>query len=121
MIFAARNALLTILEDAGIRASEVVPERITPPIAVIEPAADWVVSGDVFGNFRVGFDVTVITPTASNAKVSENLDDAVDEVISAIMNASGFYVSAVAAPSLLSVQNAEFLTATMTVYQNTTL
>lgn len=121
MIFAARSALLAVLEDAGIRASETVPERITPPITVIEPSSDWVASGDVYGTFRVGFDLTVITPTASNAKVSENLDDAVDEVLAAVMDADGFYVGSVAAPVLLSVQNAEYLTATMTVYQNTTL
>jgi hypothetical protein len=121
MIGAARIALHGILEGAGIRTSATVPERITPPLAVLEPSSDWVQSGDVYGSFRVGFDVTLIVQTAANATVSNNLDDLVDDAIEAIADANGFYVGSVGAPSLLSVQNAEFLTASMTVYQNTTL
>lgn len=121
MIGAARSALAGVLSGAGIRTSATVPERITPPLAVMEPASDWVQSGDVYGHFRVAFDVTLIVQTAANATVSDNLDDFVDSAIAAVADAEGFYVGSVGAPSLLTVQNAEFLTASMTVYQNTTL
>jgi len=121
MIATGRTALLNVLTSAGIRASSVVPERITPPIAVIEPSADWVTGGDTFGAYRLGFDVTVIVKTAANATVSTTLDDAIDAVLGAISGAQGFYVGSVGAPSLLAVQNAEFLSATLTVYQNTRL
>lgn len=121
MIAEARAALAVVLEDGGLRSTEFVPERITPPLAVIEPAADWVQSGETFGTFRVGFDVTLIVQTASNQVVSSHLDELVDEALSAIAGATGFYASAVSAPSLLSVQNAEYLSTTITVYQNTKL
>jgi hypothetical protein len=49
------------------------------------------------------------------------MDDAVDAVLTAVSGAQGFYVGSVSAPTLLSVQNAEFLSATLTVYQNTRL
>jgi hypothetical protein len=49
------------------------------------------------------------------------MDDAIDAVLTAVSGAQGFYVGSVSAPSLLSVQNAEFLSATLTVYQNTRL
>lgn len=119
MIGAARSALAGILEDAGIRTSAVVPERITPPLAVISPASDWVQSGDTYGSFRVAFDVTIIVQTAANATVSSNLDDAIDAAIQAITEASGFYVGSVDAPQFIGT--ADFLSASMTVYQNTTL
>lgn len=121
MIHTGREALLAVLTTAGIRASESVPERISPPLAVLQPAGDWVSPGQVFGEYRLGFDVTVIVQTAANAVVSKGIDDAVDAVITAVSGAQGFYVGAVSAPTLLSVQNAEFLSATLTVYQNTRL
>jgi hypothetical protein len=121
MISAGRTALLDVLTAAGIRASSVVPERVTPPLSVIQPASDWVTGGDTYGTYRLGFEVTVIVQTAANAKVSQTLDDAVDAVLTAVSGAQGFYVGTVGAPSILSVQNAEFLSATLTVYQNTRL
>jgi hypothetical protein len=121
MIGAGRTALLNVLTSAGIRASSVVPERVTPPLSVIQPASDWVTSGETFGAYRLGFDVTVIVKTAANATVSSTLDDAIDAVLVAVSGAQGFYVGSVGAPSILSVQNAEFLSATLTVYQNTRL
>jgi putative aminopeptidase FrvX len=121
MISEARAALATVLENGGLRATEYVPERITPPLAVVQPSGDWVTSGDTFGSFRVGFEVTLIVQTASNQVVSSHLDELVDETLTAISDASGFYASQVSAPSLLSVQNAEYLSTTITVYQNTQL
>lgn len=121
MIAEARTALADTLESAGLRVSPFVPERITPPLAVLEPSGDWVAGGDTFGSFRVGFDVTLIVQTAANETVSSALDSLVDDTLSAISGAAGFYASAVSAPTLLSVQNAEFLSTTITVYQNTSL
>ena len=121
MIVEARAALETLLDDAGFNVSAFVPERITPPIAVIEPAGDWIVSGDTYGTFRVAFDVTLITQTASNAKVTDEIDQQVDDFLNAIADASGFYCGSASAPTYLSVQNADFLSVTLTVYQNTQL
>ena len=121
MIAEARAALATVLENGGLRAMEYVPERITPPMAVVQPAGDWVASGDTFAAFRVGFDVTLIVQTASNQVVASELDHLVDETLAAITAATGFYASAVSSPTLLSVQNAEYLSTTITVYQNTKL
>lgn len=118
MIVGARAALETLFDTAGFNVSAFVPDRITPPLAIIAPAGDWVVSGDTFGLFRIGFDVTLVTQTASNAKVTDELDQMVDDAIAAVTNATGFYCGSVASPSYLSAQNAEFLSTSMTVYQN---
>lgn len=121
MIAEARTALAGILTNAGLRVSAFVPDRISPPLAILQPSGDWVVGGDTFAAFRIGFDVTLVVQTAANETVSSALDDLVDSTLDAISSAAGFYTSQVAAPTLLSVQNAEFLSTTITVYQNTSL
>lgn len=121
MIVEARAALETLFDEGGFNVSAFVPERVTPPLAIITPAGDWVASGDVFGTFRLGFDVTLVTPTASNAKVTDELDQMVDDAIALVTGAQGFYCGSVNSPELLAVQNAEFLSVSMTVYQNTSL
>lgn len=121
MISQARSALDTLLTNAGFNVSAFVPERITPPVAVIEPSSDWVASGEVFGSYRVGFDVTMITQTATNAKASDEIDTMVDDVLEAIGGGAGFYCGAIGAPQSVQANNAEYLGVTFTVYQNTKL
>lgn len=121
MIVGTRAALETLFDDAGFNVSAFVPERITPPMAIITPSGDWVQSGETFGSFRIGFDVTLLTQTASNAKVTDELDQMTDDAISAVTNAAGFYCGSVGAPSYLDAQNAQFLSVALTVYQNTQL
>lgn len=121
MIVEARSALETLLDGAGFNVSAYVPERITPPIAVMEPSSDWVQSGDVFGAYRIGFDVTLITQTASNAKATDEVDQMVDDLLDAVGAAAGFYCGSVGAPSALQANNAEYLSVSVTIYQNTSL
>ena len=118
MIVEARAALETLFATAGFTVSAFVPDRITPPMAIITPAGDWVASGEAFGSFRIGFDVTLVTQTASNAKVTDELDQMVDDAVEAVTNAAGFYCGSVGSPSYLDTQNAQFLSVAMTVYQN---
>lgn len=121
MIVEARGAVETLLNDAGFNVSAFVPERITPPVAVMEPSSDWVVSGDVFGAYRIGFDVTLITRTASNAKVTDEIDQMLDELIVAVSSAAGFYCGSAGKPFDMNVNGADYYAVSVTIYQNTSL
>ena len=121
MIGAARTALTNILTGAGLRVFAFTPERVTPPVGILVPSGDWVTSGDVFGAFRVGFDVTLIVDQAANETMITALDTLVDDTLDAIVPAAGFYASQVGAPSLIEISGAQYLSTTITVYQNTTL
>lgn len=121
MIGAARTALASILTDAGLRVYAFTPERATPPIGVLVPSGDWVTAGDTFGSFRIGFDVNLIVQNAANETMISALDDLVDETLEAIADSTGFYASQVGAPSLIDISGAEYLSTTITVYQNTKL
>lgn len=121
MITAARSALAALIEGAGITCMEFIPERITPPIAVMEPTSEWIASGEAFGEFRIGFDVTLVTQTASNRISTDNLDQMVEDVLTAVADTAGFYSTSVSAPAVLAVNNAEYLSVAVTIYQNTRL
>lgn len=121
MIGAARTALTSILTDAGLRVFAFTPERVTPPVGILVPSGDWVTSGDTFTAYRVGFDVTLIVEQAANETMITALDTLVDDTLVAISDAAGFYASQVGAPSLLEISGANYLSTTITVYQNTQL
>jgi hypothetical protein len=121
VIGAARTALTDILTDAGLRVFAFTPERATPPMAILTPSGDWVASGDVFGSFRIGFDVNLIVQNAANETMITALDTLVDETVEAITEATGFYASSVGAPTMLELSGADYLSTTITVYQNTQL
>lgn len=121
MIGAARTALTSILTGAGLRVFAFTPERSTPPMGIIVPAGDWVMPGDVFGAYRVGFDVTLIVANAANETMITALDDLVDDTLVAISDAASFYASQVGAPSMIDISGADYLSTTITVYQNTQL
>ncbi len=121
MIGAARTALASILTGAGLRVFAFTPERAAPPMAILTPSGDWVTSGDVFGCFRIGFDVNLIVQNAANETMITALDTLVDETVEAITEATGFYASSVGAPTMLEISGADYLSTTITVYQNTQL
>jgi hypothetical protein len=85
------------------------------------PSGDWVTSGDTFGAFRIGFDVTLIVENAANETMITALDTLVDDTLDAIAPATGFYASSVGSPSLIEISGANYLSTTITVYQNTQL
>lgn len=118
MIAEARENLTALLEEAGLRAFSEVPERVTPPLAVLVPSADWIESGETFGSFILSFDVEIIAPTGSNVKVSEYIDEQVETALTAITEAAGFYASSVGQPQAVDINGAVYLGATITVRQN---
>lgn len=118
MIAQARSNLVALLEDAGFRAFSEVPERVTPPLAVLVPSADWIESGETFNSFVLSFDVEIVAAAGSNVKISEDIDEQVETALVAITEAPGFYASSVGQPQAVEINGAVYLGATITVRQN---
>jgi hypothetical protein len=118
MLATARADLLAVLSGAGLRAYAEVPERPQPPMAVMVPAGDWIVSGEVFGEFSVSFDVEIIVAAGANSVVSKALDDAVETALTAITNAPKMFASSVSQPQAVEIGAGLYLGATITVRQN---
>jgi hypothetical protein len=118
MLSTARADLLAVLTAAGLRAYAEVPERPQPPMAVMVPSADWIVTGEVFGEFSVSFDVEIIVAAGANTVVSKALDDAVETALTAITNAPKMFASSVSKPEGIDIGGGLYLGATITVRQN---
>lgn len=118
MIAEARADLLALLEVAGIRAFAEVPERPTPPLAVIVPSDEWIVSGEAYGEFVISFDIEIIASPGTNLVISREIDDAVELALTTINGADGFYCSSVGSPAGVEINGAVYLGATISVRQN---
>jgi hypothetical protein len=121
MIAEARAALLAVLETAGLPAYSVVPDIAQPPMAVMVPSGDWIANGETFGEFAITFDVEIIAGTGTNQAISEQLDEAVESVLTAVTSAPGMYAATVTQPNAVDLNGAMYLGTTITVKQNLNL
>lgn len=105
--------LAEFLEDAGIKAEFYIPPRITPPLAIISPNSLYVQQGDTFASFEVGIEITLIAQTATNAKATESLDEAIVTTIGSIP--ASWNIASVEQPFALQTGNAEYLATRLSV------
>lgn len=121
MIAETRSALQGILEATGLHTYETVPARTALPCAILEPSSSWIESGQSFGEYRVSFDVTVVVQTATNEAMTVNLDTLIEELLIAVHDAPGLYLSEINAPSGVEINGVTYLGSTFTVSQNSRL
>ncbi|MBL6760915.1 MAG: hypothetical protein ISQ15_09640 [Ilumatobacteraceae bacterium] len=103
---AARDELALLLSGAGVSCFPYLPEKVTPPVAVIEPGSPYMVQGDTFESFTVRFNVIILAAPATNETATAALDQAVCDVIDAV---DTFYVDNVEQPSSFTTGGADFL------------
>lgn len=102
----ARDELALLLSAAGVSVFTYLPERVTPPVAVIEPGQPYMVQGDTFDSFTVRLNVILLAAPASNERATEELDQAICDVIDAV---DTFYADTIDQPSAFSSGGAEYL------------
>jgi hypothetical protein len=106
MLAAAREELRLQLVAAGMTVYDYIPERITPPVAVIEPGGTYVAGGQTFCEFEVGMQVVLLASTATNEVATSELDQYICDVLDQV---DTFDLVAVAQPSGFEVSNATYL------------
>ncbi len=107
-IYDAKVQFKTDLAAAGLNVLEYVPERITPPIVILNAASPYVTTAE-FGEFTLGLELVIVASTATNKKATENLDQAIEDVINAISPLTYVRMTAVNQPYNLQTNNAEYL------------
>ena len=81
----ARQDVKAALEAVpGLNVYEFVPERITPPVAIVTPDDTYVQPGRVLGEFEVGLRVRLYAKTATNKVVTQALDELIVNVVNAL-------------------------------------
>jgi hypothetical protein len=119
MISETRAALASLLEDAGFRTFDYVPPNITPPCAVIFPAAEWIQAGENYGEWRIGYNVRIFAQALTNQNATGTVDGYVEDLFDAVSSAAGFYMEGIGAPEAYQENSSTFLGVETVVYQLT--
>jgi len=98
------------LAEAGLNVLEYVPERITPPIVILNAAQPYMQTAQ-FGEWSLGLELVLVASTATNKKATENLDQLVEDVLNAIEPITYVRITSVNQPYNLQTNNAEYLAA----------
>jgi len=112
-ITAAKIEFQLVLDAAGLRVVEYIPERVTPPLVVIASGSPYIAPSSISSEFIMNLDLMLVSSTATNAKATENLDALIESVINALPNYALF--KSVGTPYSLQTNNAEYLAANVAV------
>lgn len=104
----AKVQFKTALTTAGLNVLEYVPERITPPIVIVNAASPYVQTAE-FGEYTLGLELVLVSSTATNKKATENLDQLIEDVLVAIEPLTYARLTSVNQPYNLQTNNAEYL------------
>lgn len=119
-ITAAKVEFKLELVEAGLNVLEYVPERITPPIVIVNSAQPYVQTAE-FGEWNLGIELVLVAATATNKKATENLDDLIEETLKAIEPLTYARITSVNQPYNLQTNNAEYLSANIYCQINITI
>jgi|TARA_B110000259_G_scaffold40556_1_gene46373 hypothetical protein len=101
------------LEAASVRVLDYVPERIVPPIVIINSASPYLTPSSLGTEYNLNLELVVIASTATNKQATENLDQALNDVLNAMPRYAR--VIRVNEPYNLQTNNAEYLSANISV------
>ena len=119
-INAAKVEFKLELADAGLNVLEYIPERITPPIVLLNAAQPYLQTAQ-FGEWSLGIELVLVASTATNKKATENLDQLIEDVLNAIEPLKYVRITSVNQPYNLQTNNAEYLAANLFVQLDITI
>lgn len=119
-----RTDLATVIDSTGAPAHDHLPERLTPPVQVIEPGSPYLTDeadGLTFGEIQVAFDVVLVARRGTSAAQTKALDVMVQDLYAAV-DASAWFVREVEQPyALVMPDQSAFLATRVRVTTTTTL
>ncbi len=119
-INAAKVEFKLELADAGLNVLEYIPERITPPIVLLNAAQPYLQTAQ-FGEWSLGIELVLVASTATNKKATENLDQLIEDTLNAIEPLTYVRITSVNQPYNLQTNNAEYLAANIYCQLNLTI
>lgn len=107
------------LDNAGVSVVEFIPERITPPIVIINTASPYLVPSTLGNEYKMNLELVVVAATATNKQASEKLDEAIEAILLAMPRYAR--VISVNEPYEMTTNNANYLSANISVELEITL
>lgn len=110
---AQRADLKAALAVSGTPVLDHLPERITPPVALIAAGSPYVEPGNTYGSWRVRFTVVLVASQGTNDTATRELDDVVTAALVALD--AGWDVERVDQPTMLAHGGTNNLSTTIDV------
>lgn len=110
-ITAAKVEFKLDLTAGGLIVSDYVPERITPPIVIINSGTPYLRPSTIGNEYVLNLDLVCVAATATNKMATEKLD----ELLESVINAMPGYARVMSAgqPFNLQTNNTEYLAVTV--------
>lgn len=105
----AKVQFKTDLAAAGLHVLEYVPERIVPPVVIVNAASPYIQKAEFGNEYTLGIELVLIAATATNKQATLNLDQLVENVLNAIEPITYARFTTVNQPYNLQTNNAEYL------------
>lgn len=112
-ITASKAEYALALTALGLKVSTYIPERVVPPVVIIGPGSPYLTPATLDGELTMNLELMVVSATAVNVKSTELLDKALETILKG--NPGYAKVTSVGQPYALQTNNAEFLTANVSV------
>jgi len=107
------------LEDAGLTVLDYVPERIVPPIVIINSRTPYLTPSRLGTEYLLNLEIVLIAATATNKQATEKLDEAIEAALKAMPRYAR--VLQVNEPYEMQTNNASYLAANISVELEITL
>jgi hypothetical protein len=101
------------LETAGLTVLDYVPERIVPPIVIINSRTPYLTPSTLGNEYLLNLELVLIAATATNKQATEKLDEAIEAALKAMPRYAR--VLQVNEPYEMQTNNASYLAANISV------
>ena len=101
------------LDSAGLVVMEYVPERIVPPIVIVNNASPYLVVSDLANEYILRLDLVCVAATAVNRQAQEQIDETLALVLGALPRYAT--MTGVQEPYELQANNATYLAANISI------
>jgi hypothetical protein len=103
----AKQQFRDALVDADIECVEYIPERVIPPIVVINSGSPFLVPETVGSEYTMSLELVLIAGTATNETATEELENLIEQTLNALPAFAA--LQRVDKPFALAINNAEYL------------
>lgn len=109
-----RRQIQDALTQAGMTVEDHLPERMSPPLAIIAAGSPYLEGGTTFGSYTARFTVVLVCPAGTNATVTKALDASVTQAV-VVLDGADFGLERVDQPTMLQHGGGNYLSTTLDV------
>lgn len=105
----SRNELMGVLSTLGVPVIPHLPDRFTPPIAILVQGSPYVEAGPTFGTSTIRFTLVIIAGQGQNEIVTKELDALIERTLIEVTDSEQYFVETIHQPALYKHGQATFL------------